>query len=633
MSTAAESLYRGLAAGWRPDRIISVSEWADEHRILVSATTRQYGHWRTPKTPYARAIMDALSPHSGYEDVVLMKGSQIAGTEMGNNWIGHTIHISPGPMMVVFPRVEDAKDNSKDRIMPMIRACPVLAERVRENRSRDSENTILEKKFRGGMLKITGANSAAGLRNRPIQRILFEEIDAYPDDVDGEGDPIALAKMRTATYGRTRKFFYNSSPTLKGLSKIEKLYLQTDQRRYFIPCPFCGHMDYLTWRDIGHHRIEFDGHDHKTAHMVCSGCNASIAEHFKPQMLAAGVWTPTAPENLNPKRIGFHLSGLYSPLGFTWADVAEKFLLAKRDRAELKVWVNTCLGESWEERSESIEPHALMARRETYLAEVPNGVGILVASVDVQADRLEWKVKGFGAEEESWLIAAASVPGDPALDKPWLELDEILRQEWNHESGQKLKIEAVAVDTNFLSDHCYAFCRARLDRRVFAIRGGQTSGQPLVTKPSRSNAYRIPLYTLCVDTGKETVYSRLQVSTPGSGCMHFPDFGWADLEYFEQLTAERAYSKWIRGRGTVRVWKKTRDRNEALDLEVYALAALHILWPDAVRARNLASRAAKLAVKVDPQAPPAPPEDGGSPAPRRPIAPRRPGGWVKGWRR
>lgn len=622
-ATAAERVFlEAFRDGWRPDPILTVSQWAEEHRQLSSATSAEPANFRYDRTPYFREPIDALSAQHPARRVVIMAGAQLGKTEGGLNWIGYVIQSAPGPMMMVQPAIDDAEAVSKERIAPMLALTPVLAELVSENRSRQGDNTILVKKFRGGMLAIAGANSARSLRGRPIRYLYVDEIDAYPTDVDGEGDPVALAEKRMTTFTR-RKVLLTSTPKIKGFSRIEAEFNASDQRRYFVPCPHCGHRDWIRWQSIVYH-----DNDPSTAALLCGACGVLIEERFKTQMLAAGEWRPTAESREGT--LGYHLSGLYSPLGWlSWREVVAEFLAAKQDPSKLKVWVNTRLAEPWEERAEAVDPASLLERARrtpSWPADVPAGVGVLVASVDVQADRLEWKVKGFGAGEESWLIATGQIAGDPERDAVWHELDAtVLQQAWTHESGQVMRVDCTAIDSRFKSDAVYKFCRARAARRVFAVMGDKSVGRPLVGRPTANNKYRARLYMLCVDTGKETVYSRLRIQAPGPGFVHLPN--WVDEEYIAQLTAEKAVRRFIRGRGSVREWVATRDRNEALDLEVYALAALKILGEPFIR--TLATRAARFATlalqlggaptggEAEAGAAPEPPAPAGSPRPRR----------------
>jgi phage terminase large subunit GpA-like protein len=457
----------------------------------------------------------------------------------------------------------------------------------------------LIKEFPGGVLFLTGSNSATGVKSMPIRWLFCDEIDEYPGDVDGQGDPIALAEKRTTgpTYPR-RKVFLVSTPTVKGLSRIEREFLASDQRRYFVPCPHCGHFDWIRWENI-----RWTERQPKSAALACTSCGALIEERFKVEMLARGEWRPTATGN--GETIGFHLSSLYSPLGWLpWSAAVAEFLEAKENPLRLKNWVNSILGETWEERGDSVEPEGIAARLERYSAEVPAGIGILVAAVDVQADRLEAQVMGFGVQEESWLIAHSQFHGDPGAAAVWFDLDKFLLSEFTHESGQKVRVEIVAVDSGgHHTEAVYRFCKPRVARRVFAVKGGTEYGKPVVGRPSIHNRYRTPLFVLCTDTAKDVIYSRLRAASPGPGYLHLPE--WTDGEWIAQLTAEKKIRKYVKGRGAVPLWIKTRERNEALDLTVYCLAALYIGGESLIR--TLPERASRL-------------------------GPPRPRGWMDGWR-
>lgn len=619
-ATSAERVFiEAWQSGWRPDPALTVSQWADKHRILPSKASSEPGHWRTARTPYLRDIMDALSPLSRHERVVFIKGSQLGGTEAGNNWIGYIIHHTPGPTLMVQPTVETAKRISKQRLSPMIDETDVLRERVAEARSRDSGNTMFVKEFAGGLLILTGANSAVGLRSMPIRFLFMDEIDGYPQDVEGEGDPVSLAEKRTATFSR-RKIFLVSTPTLKGLSRIEREFFSSDQRRYFVPCPHCGNNDWIRWENIQWQEERPD-----TAALLCRACGVLIEERHKTWMLEQGHWRATATSD--GRTIGFHMSSLYSPLGWrSWSDIVCEFLQSKHDPAKLKTWVNTVLGETWDEEGEQIEPDSLKARLEEYPAEVPNGVGILVGGVDVQGDRLEAKIIGYGVGEESWLITFSQFHGDPGQQPVWNEMDRFFQQKFMHQSGVEIGVEAVAVDSAFHSEEVYRFCKGRASRRFWPVRGGSQRGREVVSRPSINNRYRVKLFILGTDTAKDIIFARLRIKTPGPGYMHLPN--WIDDEYLEQLTAEKAVRKYIKGKGTVREYIKTRERNEALDLEVYCLAALYALGPQIYK--YLGDRAEELArgKPVDPQA--EPPQGLQSPIPYRPFTGNS---YINSWRR
>jgi len=641
MSTEANVFLQALADGLALPPDFHVDEWADEHRYLSPISSAEHGKWRTDRVPYTRGVMRALSPQDPCRFVVWMKGSQIAATETGLNWDGYNIHHDPGPILNIVPDLEFARLFSKERIAPMIETTPVLRDRVKDPKERDSGNTLLVKEFPGGIWILTGSNRASRLKSMPIRYLHVEEPDEFAQDVgarkdvEGQGGAVGLALKRIETYGDRAKVFINGTPTISGLSEIASWYLASDRRRFFIPCPACGHMDYLTWEGPDklsenqgtHHRIGIIDREPATAHMVCSSCQERVEESFKTEMLGRGDWIPTA---VSPKGIvGFHLSSLYSPLGWkSWASCAEEFFQGLENPQDLKIFVNQTLGELYEERSTEVKSKTLLDRREIYSAEVPEGVGALVASVDVQADRFEIAVKGYGAGEQSWLVAYEVLEADTAKDIDYHRaLDPFLERKFVHESGRELKILRMTVDSGYRTEQVYRYCKSRASRGVFATKGDPDSrGKPVVTPPSRRNQYRAALFLICTDTAKENIYERLTIGEPGPGYMHFPH--WTTEQYFKGLTAEKFLWKYTPGKRPKRVWKKVYDRNEPLDCEVGCLAALYIGGQEFVR--NLAARAAELSKPLEGKAAaPAPAES------TRPGLPRpgRTGRWIGKWRR
>jgi phage terminase large subunit GpA-like protein len=332
----SNSFYIGL----KPDPLLKVSEWANEYRVLSQTASSEPGKWRTERTPYLKEIMDSLSPSSPVEKVIFMKGAQIGGTEAGNNWIGYVIDQTPGPMLVVQPTVEMGKRWSKGRFAPLIDSTPCLKSKVKDPRSRDSGNTVQSKEFTGGMVVITGANSAVGLRSMPVKYLFLDEIDAYPGDSGGEGDPVLLAIARTNTFTR-RKIFLVSTPTVHGISRIEKEFESSDKRYFFVPCPHCNHYQILKWP-----QIKWEDKDPKTAHYVCTECSGKIENHQKTEMLSKGELRPT--NSIKTEKKGFHISSLYSPVGwYSWNQAVTDFLHSQDNEQLLKVWINTTLGENF----------------------------------------------------------------------------------------------------------------------------------------------------------------------------------------------------------------------------------------------------------------------------------------------
>lgn len=639
---------RAWAACWTLPEPLTVSEWADANRILSAVSSAKHGPWSTAKTPYLEEVMDSLSVDSHLEEVVLMKGSQLGGTEAGLNWIGYIIDHCPAPVMMVQPTTDTGKKYSKQRLAPMIAETPCLRRRVRDARSRDSGNTLLVKEFTGGLLVIAGANSAASLRSMPARYLFLDEVDAYPQDVDSEGDPIALAERRTTNFPR-HKTFKVSTPATKGISKIEPAFERSDKRRYHLPCPECGGFQWLKWASL---KWEIDESGAAMdIRYTCEHCGAGIREHQKTEMLECGRWIAEAPGARGARVAGFHLSALYSPLGwFSWKEAIEQFLEAKRkadagDLSELKVFVNTVLAETFEEHGQALAEHELRKRVEAYpLRIVPKGGLLLVAAVDVQGNRIEVLVVAIGRGEETWRIDHQVLHANPrdlllGQDK---RLDEALEREYAHTGGKTMKIAAMAVDSGGHFTHeVYLFCRARRRRHVFAVKGAAQPGKPILGKPSDVEInhkgakikFGAQLWLIGTDTAKSLLAGRMRVESPGPGYLHFSEE--LDDEYFEQLTAERLVTKYVKGRPKLE-WQKTAGkRNEALDLEVYCLAAAQYLGvsrmkePDWVRLEKALQekaveggellQSAAQAQRAEPI--------------RRFRAPLHRSNWVSGWRR
>lgn len=595
---AFEVLGGAWAEGFALPLRMSISEWADEYRMLAQKSSSEPGPWRTERTPYLREIMDCLSPDHPCEKVTLVAGTQIGKTEAGNNWIGHTIDIDPCPMMVVMPTSSLAKRWSRQRLAPLIAESPTLAAKVAPIRSRDESNTTLLKDFEGGMLVIAGANSAADLRSMPVRKLFKDEIDGYPFDVDGEGDPSALAENRTDTFAR-RKILETSTPTTAGFSRIWSSWERSDMRRYWVPCPHCGDYQWLKWTNIRWDKDAGGNALPKTARYVCEHCGATIEERHKTQMLARGEWRAER-MNTDDRHVGFHLSSLYSPLGWrSWAALVQQFVDAKHkadngDTTLLKAFINNRLAECWEEQGDKVEQHKLAerAKAETYkLGEVPLDALVLVAAIDVQGDRLEMKVKGYREGEESWTVDYQVLHGDPAqLLAPGGQAEERVKAPYRHASGHDVHIEACAIDSGgHHTQEVYAFARRLQWRHVIAVKGASDHNRPILGKASpvefnwRGQKIKGGAQVWMVGTAaaKSVIYGRLRIEQPGPGyCHHTPDL---PAEYYEQLTSERLVTRYVKGRPKLEWVKPAGKRNEALDLEVYCLAAIWYLgmprWP------------------------------------------------------
>ena len=581
MLNGAEVYQEAFKEGLKPDPDLTVSQWADANRMLSSKSSSEAGLWRTDRTPYLREIMDAMSANNTIQKVVFMAGAQLGKTECINNVVGYLIARAPGPALFVQPTIEMCKRLSKQRLDALIHETPCLKDKVAPARSRDSGNTMFSKEFPGGILLLAGANSATGLRSAPCRWVLLDEIDAFPDDVDGEGDPCALAERRASTFSR-RKVILTSTPTVKEASRVETEYEAGDQRRYFVPCPHCDHFQTLEWKNLNW----LDG-DPKTAAYVCESCGAHIPEHHKSEMLRRGEWRSTS-TSFDPRTVSFHLSSLYSPLGWkSWEEIVTEFLRAKNDAPLLKTFVNTVLGETWEEEiGAKIGAESLSERAEFYPAgEIPSAACIVTAGVDVQDNRVAIGIYAWGTGEECWLISHAEIYGDPAGMKLWSQVDDVLLRDYPHADGGVIRPVAIGVDSGgHYTSEVYTYARQRQRSGVFALKGQSIRNKPPIGKPSKVDInYKgqvlknsAEVFPVGSDTIKSTIFGRLKHNEPGPGYIHF--HAEAGHEYFKQLTSERQVVRYSKG-FAIREWKKkASDRNEALDCFVYSYAALHCLY-------------------------------------------------------
>lgn len=563
---------------FRPPRRRTVSQWADENRILVSDSSSEAGRWRTDRAPYQREIMDAFTDPKIYE-IDVMASAQVGKSEIQLNMIGEAVDEDPGPMMYVQPTKEMAEDYSKRRIAPMISACPTLREKFYAAKGKDSNNTISMKLFPGGSLAIIGANSPTDLASKPIRYLLCDEIDRFPDSAGTEGDPIALAERRTETFRHNRKIVKCSTPTIKGKSKIEKAFMKGTQEEWRTECPHCRSFSFIRFDDIRFDREEFRDEDGKKDWIVtnarwrCPVCQREIPEAEAKRLPAK--WFARNPKALANGIRSFRLSAFMSPWS-DWRDIALSFLHAKDDPQLLQVFHNTMLGESWELRESNSEPQQLYGRREHYNAQVPTGVLVMTMGVDTQDNRLEYEIVGWDRDEQSWGIQRGIIPGRPDAPGVWEEIDNLLEQEWEMANGMTLRISATFVDSggHFTSD-VYRQCARREMRRVFAIKGETGEGKAYVRLMKKEkDAPKGTRFMIAVDSGKEAILYGAGVEEPGARFMHFPvgdDRGY-DLEFFRGLLSEKQMLVRRRGQNVI-TWEKVHERNEPLDCRNYARAA------------------------------------------------------------
>lgn len=567
------NLFKRIAKILSPPPKLTVSQWADNYRVLSREASAEPGRWRTDRAPYMREIMDAITD-ANIEESVIMSSAQIGKTELLLNIIGFYIDYDPSPILCMLPNLELAQAFSKDRLAAMIRDTPALRGKVKDARARDSGNTILHKTFPGGHITMVGANSAAGLASRPIKIVLMDEIDRYPASAGTEGNPIKLAEKRTTTFWNRKKIKV-STPTIKGRSQIEREYLSSSKEEWCVPCPCCKRFQPYEWG-----RIRFSD-----VTMECKFCG----EHFSEREWKenTGKWVAAAE---NPKKRGFHLNELASPWKH-WEEIIDEFREASKQLKEqgnvetMKTWINTTLGETWEEKGDAADEDVLLKRRERYTADLPDGVLLVTAGVDVQDDRFEVEVTGWGKGYESWGILYRKIPCDPEKEESWDKLEKFLDMELYFENKNSLLIACTCIDTGgHHTTEAYKFLKKmeRKQKRIFGIKGMGGEGIPLIYKVSTNNIEKVRILLLGVDSGKELLTMRLKTADEGPGYCHFPinaDRGY-DETYIKGLSSEQRVIHFKDGRPVLKWVKKSGTRNEPLDLRNYSTAAAEFLCPN-----------------------------------------------------
>lgn len=576
-------LFKKLMMQWAPPPALSVSQWADEYRRLSPEASSTPGKWSTNVVPFMRDVMDAFSDPAT-ERIVVMASAQIAKTESMLNMLGYVIHLDPGPAMYVMPTIDVSETFGSDRLEPMIRDTAVLTERVSDKKSRDSGNTKTYKRFRGGYLTLVGTNSPSDLASRPIRYLFLDEVDRYPVSSGREGDPVNIVVERTKTF-HNRKIVMASTPTDKDASRIESAYLEGTQERWYIPCPECG--AYVTPE---FNLLKFKYDDDKNIvgceGMICPECGCISSEAAWKRLVGNGVWKADKPERGKKVR-SFRVNEIVSPFT-TWDAIVTSFWAAHSDREQLKAWHNLVMGEPFVTDADTQDLDIkLMQRREMYNCMVPDKVVVLTMAVDVQDNRLEYEVCGWGLGYESWGIQYGVLMGDPGIltrsdGQPtvWQQMQQVLDQAYIRSDGSEMHIQTCVVDSGgHHTDTVYKVCRQLEHRRVWAIKGRGGAGYEFIQRPKHRNDAGIYLFLIGVDSGKDMLMSRLKTEAIGSNYCHFPmepDRGY-DEAYFRALTAEHKQIRYTRGVASY-IWvKRSGAANEAWDLRNYNQAALAIL--------------------------------------------------------
>ncbi|RCX20891.1 phage terminase large subunit GpA-like protein [Anaerobacterium chartisolvens] len=565
-----------------PPPDLKISEWAEENMVLSREYAGEPGKYHVDRAPYQREMMDSVCDPK-IQKTVFMTSSQIGKNTIINNVIGYYIDVDPGPMIIVEPTLNFAKDYSKRRLAPMIRDVKVLSQKVSDEKSRDSDNTILMKTFPGGFLTLIGANAPRELAGRPIRIILADEIDGYCDSAGKEGDPLMLIEKRAITFWN-KKFIYVSTPLIKGASRIEEEYEKGTQEEWRVECPHCGGFFYILFKDI---RFKYNKYKRKnrTVYEVlevkwrCPACMEEYPEHTMKRQPAK--WEANNPEAEGIR--SFKVNAFSSPW-YKWKDIIKEFLESKDDPEKLKVFTNTVLGESWEDIGDIEDEDFLVNRREEYEADLPDGVLLLTCGVDTQIDRFEYEIVGWGRFEESWGIEKGHIWGSPDEESTQERLIDKITQVWRFADGKGLTAAITFVDSGGpFPKKIYKFCKKNESKRVFAIKGRGNAGVPFTDLPKRTKAEKALLFILGVDEGKASIMYSLKIQEVGPRYCHFPkdEKRGYNREYFRGLLSEKMVPRKKDGRIKL-AWEKVRTDvgNEPLDCRNYALAAQRFLNVD-----------------------------------------------------
>lgn len=585
------SFFKGL----RPDPIhLTVSQWADEHRYLSSKSSAEPGRWTTKRTPYLREPMDSLSPQDPCKSVCMLFGSQLGKTETGLNWIGSIIDIAPGPGLMVQPTDKMVKKVTRQRLDPAIEDSPNLREKVVPAKGRDGGNNLESKEFPGGIILMVGSNAPSGLASMPIRYLFLDEVDRYPGDVGGEGDPVELARARTRTFGNSKELI-TSTPTEDGNSRIQTAFNETDQRHYYVPCPECEEKQVFKFGNLIWDKEENEEgetiHRPETVTYQCEHCGCLIPEHKKTWMLEEGEWVAHNPAV--KKKKGYFLNSLYSPLGwYSWVEIIEDFLKSQKSPAQLKTFVNTVLAEVWQEKGDVPDWEAIYRRREEYdFGTFTKGTLFITAGVDIQRDRIELELVGWGRDFRSCSGDYIVIAGDTSKEEPWKQLWALLKNKWPIEGTDvQLPIAMMAVDSSDQTQVVYNQVRKVADPRVMAVKGKDKQivmvAQPKymdINYDGKRIARGVKLWNVGVSIIKTEIYGFFRLMPPleegkpnPPGFCRFPQY---EKEFFRQITAEQRVKRTVNGQTAYR-WEKKYERNEALDCRVYARAAAYVYGID-----------------------------------------------------
>lgn len=576
---------------------LTLVEWADKYRFLSKESSAEPGKWRTSRVEVARGIMLTVTDPS-VEKITIMGPTQLLKTECLNNIVGYFLHQDPSPMIVVQPSLDVAESWSKDRLDPMLRDTPVLNGIVNDKK-KDSGNKVLHKQFPGGHITMVGASAPAGLAMRPVRIVLCDEVDKYPSSAGKEGDPVKLVTERTATFWN-RLIVLTCSPTVKGSSRIEQSYLESDQRVYMVPCPKCDFHQEMQWE-----QVRWKEGEPETAHYHCLECDHAWTERERLRQINLGYWKATAEFK---GHAGFTCSKLVSP----WEPITklvQKYEDDKDKPERLKTFINTNLARTYQEDGSVPDWKRLYERRENYPRnEIPAEAVFVTAGIDVQSDRLELEIVAWGLDKVSWSIDYRVIQGRPEDQKTWDEVEKVVYETFpimGTERGRR-GIDKIAVDSGFATQDVYHFTSKFPRNKVICIKGFDNFQQIIsspkavdIKRDGKIKKYGNQFWKIGSSYLKFELYGWLTKSSPLDGqpdpygYCHFPMYG---DDYFKMLTAEEIRTK-IDNNGFPKKHWFRMGRNEALDVRCYARAAASLCGIDRMKRKQLEQVNPKVSIE------------------------------------
>lgn len=549
----------------KPPENLTVSEWAEKYRILDSKTSAIPGKWSNDITPYLVEIMDEFN-NPQTEEIIFVKPTQVGGTEALQNMLGYVVMQDPNPAMIVYPKDDLAESVSENRVQPMM----TISKELRKRFNKMGSNR-LELQFDGMYLSLTGANSPASLSSKAVRYLFMDEVDKYPGASKKEADPVKLAKERTKTFSN-RKIFITSTPTVKN-GHIWRAKESADVlKHYKLPCAHCGDFIELKFQQIKWPKEEgmSDGDRAEFANYVCQECGSIITDQHKMQMLKFGRWEIVQQKTQFPRKVAYWMNTLYSPF-VTFAEIAKEFMATKNDPEAFQNFVNSWLGEAWEDTKLKTNSDTVR-ERQTEIPEfvVPDWAAFLTAGVDVQETSLYYTIRAWGDYMTSQLVARAQVSS-------FIDIENIMNAEFQKENGEKVLVMAAGIDSGDQTDDVYDFC-ARNSEWAIPVKGvGDGLHHFRISKVNRTSSTAFGMQLILVDGGKykDMIASRVRRKNGTGSWMVYKDI---DDDYAEQVTAEHKINEKRSGR-TVSVWKPKTSHadNHYLDCEVYSFAMADVL--------------------------------------------------------